>query len=1010
MKRKFISVILAIFILWGIMPSGAFAAIIEPDLTPELKPDESGIYHIASADNWTVFCYMVNNGNTFKNKTVVLDDNIVAAQPAGSTDKPFSGIFDAQKNSIELSFNDNTGSNKGVFSFTADGAVIKNLNVKGTVSGDYNIGGIVGNASATVFQNCISNVTLNGTSCAGGIAGLSDSGTAFNRCISYGNVTANENAGGIVGKISTNKSGEFVSTFLNCISTGYITAETYAGGIIGCEGGAVSVKNSHTFGIVTAISEGYGITGCSAEGSTYESCIYNEDDCPEDIHGEGCSCSGIPVKANEYTEANNKAAEEWLNLGFDSESRPVFVSAVITHPAAEPKCVTPGHPAYYELDGEFYTDYACTEKIENTDIWLSEKGDGYIKPTGHDYVAELKKPATCTENGLRIYYCNRCDISFEEIIARTGIHSWYACDSKIHKCENCTAIQEHTYTNGKCICGKAEPGVNTDYFYFKNTGSVTATVSWRNPSSYSVANLEYSINDKSSFERFEGTLELSAGDICYFRGWNENLSDIRVVCNTLNASLAAGGDIGTLLNETGNITKYPDYAFCNIFFNLDVLTDISDLTLCRKDTELGYRCFAGMFIACMGLTEIPDNFLPATTLSEGCYKNMFESCTGLVKVPEKLLPATALKNQCYYSMFSHCKKLQNAPDLPASELCDECYQLMFYECTSLASVKVAFTKWDEQQKSATFLFLPVEVNETLNFYCTYDLDTDSRGDYSISKNLSVNIIKYCDVQLVAAGGRGGTASVTVLYGEALPPVTVPTRKGYTFAGYYDFNGIKYYNSDGTSPYIWYRTDFPPILIAYWNTAHEHTFSAEWSTSSTHHWHTATCDHTDNVSGFGVHTFDESGKCTVCKYEKTGTGAKKCTVTLTGIENPEKIYTGTTDENGLCSIGNIENGKYLLAVSCEGTVTRTYTTEVTDGTVTQAITLYEDGDINGDGEINVKDYQNAVNTALGNETKVSDDLTKDEDYRKAVADLDKDGYIDVIDISLLERKISAVISD
>jgi len=70
--------------------------------------------------------------------------------------------------------------------------------------------------------------------------------------------------------------------------------------------------------------------------------------------------------------------------------------------------------------------------------------------------------------------------------------------------------------------------------------------------------------------------------------------------------------------------------------------------------------------------------------------------------------------------------------------------------------------------------------------------------------------------------------------------------------------------------------------------HEHTFSEEWTSDATYHWHAATCDDTDEVSGKAEHTFDE-GKitteatedaegvktftCTVCGYAKTETVEK-----------------------------------------------------------------------------------------------------------------------------------------
>lgn len=39
-------------------------------------------------------------------------------------------------------------------------------------------------------------------------------------------------------------------------------------------------------------------------------------------------------------------------------------------------------------------------------------------------------------------------------------------------------------------------------------------------------------------------------------------------------------------------------------------------------------------------------------------------------------------------------------------------------------------------------------------------------------------------------------------------------------------------------------------------AHEHTFAEEWSYDESHHWHAATCEHTDEVSDMGDHTFGE----------------------------------------------------------------------------------------------------------------------------------------------------------
>ena len=38
-------------------------------------------------------------------------------------------------------------------------------------------------------------------------------------------------------------------------------------------------------------------------------------------------------------------------------------------------------------------------------------------------------------------------------------------------------------------------------------------------------------------------------------------------------------------------------------------------------------------------------------------------------------------------------------------------------------------------------------------------------------------------------------------------------------------------------------------------AHKHEFSAEWTTNETNHWHSATCEHTDEKKDFGAHVWD-----------------------------------------------------------------------------------------------------------------------------------------------------------
>ena len=59
-------------------------------------------------------------------------------------------------------------------------------------------------------------------------------------------------------------------------------------------------------------------------------------------------------------------------------------------------------------------------------------------------------------------------------------------------------------------------------------------------------------------------------------------------------------------------------------------------------------------------------------------------------------------------------------------------------------------------------------------------------------------------------------------------------------------------------------------------AHTHTFADSWSTSLTHHWKAATCEHTDIVSDFRKHTFGEWQRKKEPEIGVDGTKERYCT--------------------------------------------------------------------------------------------------------------------------------------
>jgi len=101
---------------------------------------------------------------------------------------------------------------------------------------------------------------------------------------------------------------------------------------------------------------------------------------------------------------------------------------------------------------------------------------------------------------------------------------------------------------------------------------------------------------------------------------------------------------------------------------------------------------------------------------------------------------------------------------------------------------------------------------------------DNQGDISATSGSKGNVPLYArwtankyTVSFNQQSGSGGSGNITATYDANMPTVSVPTRAGYTFQGYFDAasGGTKYYNANGTSA----RT---------WNKASNATLYAQWS--------------------------------------------------------------------------------------------------------------------------------------------------------------------------------------
>ena len=79
------------------------------------------------------------------------------------------------------------------------------------------------------------------------------------------------------------------------------------------------------------------------------------------------------------------------------------------------------------------------------------------------------------------------------------------------------------------------------------------------------------------------------------------------------------------------------------------------------------------------------------------------------------------------------------------------------------------------------------------------------------------VVKGYSIMFDKQSGIGGTSAISSNYETQLPKISVPTRMGYTFGGYFtetNGSGTKYYNADGTGARGWDKTT-ETILYAQW---------------------------------------------------------------------------------------------------------------------------------------------------------------------------------------------------
>ncbi|MBQ7977571.1 MAG: InlB B-repeat-containing protein [Clostridia bacterium] len=223
----------------------------------------------------------------------------------------------------------------------------------------------------------------------------------------------------------------------------------------------------------------------------------------------------------------------------------------------------------------------------------------------------------------------------------------------------------------------------------------------------------------------------------------------------------------------------------------------------------------------------------------------------------------------------------------------------------------------------------------------------------------------------------GASSVTALLGQPMPAITIPTRTGYTFGGYYtstNGSGTQYYTATGTSATNYPSSGGPTTLYAKWTA---NTYYVKYNanggsgtmSNSTHTYGTAS-NLTANAFTRTGHTF--AGWATSASGAVAySNGASVSTLTTTSGEtynlyavwtpNPYTITLKTNDNN----LGSVTGGgvhdygteQDLIAITASGCGFmywidgngNTYTANPLTITITEDMTLtaiFTNGILNG----------------------------------------------------------------
>lgn len=391
MKKRVISLLLALVLALSLLPTAAWATGTDvsalPEFSEEADTSAAQKFKISSADSLKALAKAVkaDNGNgayNLKGFTFYLANDIELSgtwTPISNVAYPadaFAGTFDGNGHTISGLQISATAANQGLFGLI-NGATIQNLIVSGEVSSTKSyVGGIVGKVQSGTIENCsfAGAVTTSASGgYAGGIVGGTVNSTKITGCSNKASVK-----GGVVGGILGFTKN---TTVQDCYNTGDINGQK-AGGIVGQNTTKSTITNAYNKGNISGTVNTNDIVGFNGVTGSVSNC-----------YGKGNSISADKLGDAFTTDASGNVILKWEAGGTPAEKNPRIVisggsTLQMTNSGEQPH--TTLTVAYKDMDGKPTVTWSASNDCVTLTAPDNESAADNIR------IAQANKPGTVT--------------------------------------------------------------------------------------------------------------------------------------------------------------------------------------------------------------------------------------------------------------------------------------------------------------------------------------------------------------------------------------------------------------------------------------------------------------------------------------------------------------------------------------------------------------------------------------------------------------------------------------